>query len=74
MVLSGVISIVFGSLLVVFPGAGLLSLVWLVGFWAIVFGISSVGLAHRLHGIDRDVNKWSSVNKRSSVNKLSSVA
>lgn len=52
MALGGVVSIVFGALLVVFPGAGLLSLVWLVGIWSLVFGVSSLGLAHRLHGLD----------------------
>ena len=57
MVLGGIASIVFGALLVAFPGAGLLSLVWLVGFWANVFGISSLGLAYRLHGIDHDRKK-----------------
>ncbi|HEX2470799.1 MAG TPA: HdeD family acid-resistance protein [Candidatus Limnocylindrales bacterium] len=48
MALGGVASIVFGALLVAFPGAGLISLVWLVGIWSIVFGISSLGLAYRL--------------------------
>ena len=61
--LGGLCSIVFGSLLVIFPGAGLLTLVWLVGFWAVVFGVSSLGLAFRLHGIDRDQNKVVSGNK-----------
>ncbi len=65
-VLGGIFSIVFGALLVVFPGTGLLSLVWLVGFWAELFGFSSLGLAYRLHGIDRDLNKHSSVHKLSS--------
>jgi uncharacterized membrane protein HdeD (DUF308 family) len=60
MILSGVLSVVFGSLLVASPGTGLLSLVWLVGAYAIVFGGSSLGLAYRLHGIHRDMNKRSS--------------
>ena len=60
MILGGVLSIVFGSLLVVFPGTGLLSLVWLVGFFAIVFGCSSLGLAYRLHGLNYDLKKFSS--------------
>jgi len=55
--LGGIFSMVFGGLLVAFPGAGLLSLVWLVGLWAELFGISSLGIAYRLHGIDRDLNK-----------------
>ncbi len=55
-VLGGILSIVFGVLLVVSPGTGLLSLVWIVGLWAELFGFSSLGLAYRLHGIDRDLN------------------
>lgn len=51
MALGGVVSIVFGVLLVAFPGEGLISLVWLVGIWAIVFGGSSLALAYRLHEI-----------------------
>jgi uncharacterized membrane protein HdeD (DUF308 family) len=57
--LGGVTSIVFGAVLVVFPGAGLLSLVWLVGLWSVVFGVSSLGLAYRLHEIDADLSKAS---------------
>ena len=34
--LGGVLSVVFGVLLVVSPGTGLITLVWLLGFWAIV--------------------------------------
>ena len=51
MTLGGVASIVFGALLVAFPGEGLISLVWLVGLWSVVFGVSSLGLARRLHDI-----------------------
>ena len=51
MALGGVASIVFGGLLIAFPGAGLISLVWLVGIWSVVFGVSSLGLAYRLHEI-----------------------
>ncbi len=49
--LGGVMSVAFGSLLIVSPGAGLVTLVWLLGAWAIVFGASSLGLAYRLHGL-----------------------
>jgi uncharacterized membrane protein HdeD (DUF308 family) len=52
MALGGVASIVFGALLVAFPGDGLITLVWLVGIWSVVFGVSSLGLAYRLHAID----------------------
>jgi uncharacterized membrane protein HdeD (DUF308 family) len=52
MALGGVASIGFGAFLVVFPGGGLLSLVWLIGIWSVVFGVSSIGLAYRLHKIN----------------------
>jgi uncharacterized membrane protein HdeD (DUF308 family) len=52
MVLGGIASIIFGALLVAFPGEGLLSLVWLVGIWSVVFGVSSLGLAYRLRKVD----------------------
>ena len=52
MALGGSASIVFGALLIAFPGEGLISLVWLVGIWSVVFGVSSLGLAYRLHEVD----------------------
>jgi uncharacterized membrane protein HdeD (DUF308 family) len=55
MALGGVASIVFGALLVAFPGDGLITLVWLVGIWSVVFGVSSIGLAFRLRGIAAEV-------------------
>ena len=41
-------SIVFGVLLIVFPGAGALALVWLIGSYSIVFGVMMLLLAFRL--------------------------
>jgi uncharacterized membrane protein HdeD (DUF308 family) len=55
--LGGVMSVVFGTFLVVSPGTGLVALVWLVGFWAIVFGGSSLGLAYRLRSITAALDK-----------------
>jgi len=51
----GVLSIVFGSLLVIYPGSGLVSMVWLVGFYAILSGFSSLRVSHRLHRLNRRV-------------------
>ena len=39
----GLMSIAFGALLLVYPGAGILALVWLIGLYAIVIG--SAGIA-----------------------------
>jgi uncharacterized membrane protein HdeD (DUF308 family) len=50
MIAGGVIAVVFGVYLVVLPGAGLLSLVWLVGIWAVLFGLSSLMFAWTLRG------------------------
>ena len=39
MVLAGVVSVIFGILIAAQPAAGLLAVVWLIGVYAIVFGI-----------------------------------
>jgi uncharacterized membrane protein HdeD (DUF308 family) len=49
--LGGLISVLFGLYLAIFPGPGLLSLAWLVGIWAVVFGIFNLVLAFRLRGL-----------------------
>lgn len=51
MALAGVASILFGVLLVVFPAAGALSLVWLIAAFALAFGVFQIGLGWRLRGI-----------------------
>src|SRR3712207_5768645 len=48
--LSGVLSVLFGVVLAVWPGAGLLSLVWLVGFYALIFGVALIVLGFRARG------------------------
>jgi uncharacterized membrane protein HdeD (DUF308 family) len=55
MILGGVLSILFGVLLVVFPGAGALSVVWLIGIYATIFGISEIVLAFRLRGLRSEI-------------------
>lgn len=54
MILSGVLSIIFGVLLVIFPRAGALGLTWLIGAYAILFGILFIILAFRLRGMRRE--------------------
>lgn len=51
LVLSGIASIVFGILLFVFPGAGALAIVWLIGAYAILFGALLIGLSLRLRSM-----------------------
>ena len=50
MALGGVVAILFGAYLLVLPGDGLVSLVWLVALWAIVSGLSILAFAFRVRG------------------------
>ena len=51
LILSGVVSIIFGILLIAQPGAGAISIVWLLGAYALLFGILTLMLAFRLRGM-----------------------
>jgi uncharacterized membrane protein HdeD (DUF308 family) len=57
LILSGLLSVVFGVLLFAYPAAGIVTLVWLVGVYAIAFGIMLIILAFRLRSLRRDFEK-----------------
>jgi len=46
--LSGILSVLFGVLLLAWPGAGALAVVWLIGAYAIIFGALLIALGLRL--------------------------
>jgi uncharacterized membrane protein HdeD (DUF308 family) len=48
LILGGLASIIFGILLFAFPQAGVVTVVWLIGIYAVVFGVLMVGLSFRL--------------------------
>ena len=50
--LAGLASLIFGILVVIMPGAGALATIWLIGIYAIIFGVLLLGLAYRLHGLE----------------------
>jgi uncharacterized membrane protein HdeD (DUF308 family) len=52
--LDGIVSIAFGLLILLAPGAGALALVWLIGGYAIASGIVLLALAIRLYQRHRD--------------------
>ena len=58
LVLSGVVSVVFGVLLMAYPGHGLLALIWLLGVFGIVLGASLVaagfGLRNRVERLESE--------------------
>jgi uncharacterized membrane protein HdeD (DUF308 family) len=49
--LSGILSIIFGVVLIVSPGAGILSILWLVAIYSIMFGVAMIVLGFRLRGM-----------------------
>jgi uncharacterized membrane protein HdeD (DUF308 family) len=53
----GIVSILFGAALLFNPSAGALAVVWLVGAYAIVFGVLLIVLGVRLHSMLRSVDR-----------------
>jgi len=51
LIFAGVVSIVFGVLLVARPGPGELSLVYLIGAYALIFGTLTLILSFRIRGL-----------------------
>ncbi len=51
MILGGSLSVLFGLILAFLPGAGLLSLTWLIGAFALVFGVAFIFLGFRVRGL-----------------------
>ena len=55
LILGGVLSVLFGGIILIAPGAGALGLVWAIAAYSIVFGILFVALSLRLrkhsHGV-----------------------
>jgi uncharacterized membrane protein HdeD (DUF308 family) len=55
LILGGLASIAFGILMIVFPLAGVVTLIWLIGAYAIVFGVVLIGFSFRLRAHARSV-------------------
>ncbi len=51
LILSGIVSLVFGVLLIVFPSAGAVSIVWWIGSYALIFGVLTLVVSFRLRGM-----------------------
>jgi len=52
LILAGVLSVLFGIVVLVQPAVGVLALVWWIGGFAIVFGVLLMGLAFRMRHWD----------------------
>jgi uncharacterized membrane protein HdeD (DUF308 family) len=53
LILSGAASVLFGVLLLLFPSGGALALVWLIGIFALIFGILLLVLSWRLRAMSQ---------------------
>src|SRR5262249_42932191 len=51
LILSGALSVLFGVLVIAMPNAGALSVVWVIGIYAVLFGILLLSLAAKLKGL-----------------------
>jgi uncharacterized membrane protein HdeD (DUF308 family) len=52
LILDGILSVAFGILLIAQPIAGALAVLWLIGVYAIAYGVMLVVLAFRLRNLD----------------------
>jgi uncharacterized membrane protein HdeD (DUF308 family) len=61
MVASGLITVLFGVVLIFLPGAGLLALVWLIGIYALALGAAFIAYSFRLRGREAQNSQGSRV-------------
>ena len=48
-VIGGILTMILGALMAIFPAAGLVAIVWMIGFYAFLAGISLVAFSIRLY-------------------------
>lgn len=53
LIVGGTISVLFGVALIAFPGTGALALLWLIAFWAFLFGVLMIAWAFWLRRLTR---------------------
>lgn len=53
-VLAGALSVLFGILVLIWPKAGVITLIWLIGIWALIWGIALILLGLRLRKISTE--------------------
>lgn len=51
LIFSGVLSVIFGVLVFVYPQATALSIIWLIAAYAVIFGIATVALGFRVKSL-----------------------
>ena len=51
LILAGAISVLFGIVIAIYPRSGALGVIWIIGIYAIVFGVLLIILSFRLRGM-----------------------
>ena len=55
LIANGALSLVLGLVFIIFPGAGAVSLIWLVAIYIILFGILLIMMGWKMRGVVRDL-------------------
>lgn len=58
LILGGIFSIIFGVVLIAYPLPGVLALVWLIGAYALVFGVTMIVLAFQLRSLPKKLEVY----------------
>lgn len=61
LIISGIISIIFGVVLIANPGAGALAMVLVIGAFALVFGVIMIILAFRVRGLPKRLERLAQI-------------
>ncbi len=56
-IVSGVASVLFGVLALIYPNSGAVSIVWMIGLYAIVAGVALIGFAVRVHSLGNTISR-----------------
>ena len=59
--LSGLASVIFGVLLVVWPRTGLVTISWIIGFYAIAFGMMLLLFGSRLRSLNKTIHQTAGI-------------
>ena len=57
LIAGGIISVLFGVVLIANPAAGALAMIWVIGVYALIFGLMMIVFAFRLRGLPRRLER-----------------
>ena len=61
LILGGMLSIIFGVVVIAYPVPGVLALVWLIGAYALAFGVTMIVLAFQVRSLPRKLEMHAGV-------------